>query len=92
MYEEISDSALELILSDPYPVRHALLDHRSECDYASRSAKCDFVRVLVKREEKRLLERFFKKEEIENFIDFAEKGLQWVPISTSKDELATEAG
>ena len=90
--EELADPALEQLLSDPSPIRSALLDHHSESDYSSRLAKCDFVRVLVKNEEKRLLKRYFKKDEIENFIDFAEQGLQWVPVTTGKDELATEAG
>ena len=89
--EKLADSVEQELLAEPSPIRHALLDYQSESDYLSRSAKCDFVRVLVKKEEKRILHRFFKKDEIENFIDFAEQGLQWVPVTTGKDELATEA-
>ena len=89
--EDFTDSALTRLLSDPSPIRAALLDYKSESNYDSRTAKCDFVRVLVKSEEKHKLRRFFKKDEVENFIDFAKKGLEWVPISAGKDEMETEA-
>jgi hypothetical protein len=89
--EELSDPALSLMLTEPSPMRAALLDFKSEPNYDCRRAKCDFVRILVKMEEKNVLKRFFKKDEVENFIDFAEKGLEWVPVSSAKDEMETEA-
>jgi len=89
--EELAVSALAKLLTDPSPIRAALLDHKSESNYDSRRAKCDFVRVLVKMEEKNLLRRFFTKEEVENFCDFAQQGLAWVPITESKSEMETEA-
>lgn len=89
--EELGIPAIAKLLSDPSSIRMALLDHQSESNYESRRAKCDFVRVLVKMEEKNLLRRFFTKEQVENFIDFAEKGLEWVPVTESKSELETEA-
>jgi hypothetical protein len=91
IHENLSDMALSAILSEPSPIRAALLDYQSESNYDSRRAKCDLVRVLVKREEKIVLGKFFNKEQVENFIDFAEKGLEWVPVSKAKDEMETEA-
>ena len=91
IHENLSDMALSAILSEPSPIRAALLDYHSESNYDSRRAKCDLVRVLVKREEKIVLRKFFNKEQVENFIDFAEKGLEWVPVSKAKDEMETEA-
>ena len=89
--EDLAISVLAKLLSDPSPIRTALLDHRSESNYDARRAKCDFVRVLVKMEEKNILRKFFTKEQVENFIDFAEQGLEWVPITESKSEMETEA-
>lgn len=89
--EEITDSALSKILSEPSPIRGALLDYKSESTYDSRRAKCDFVRVLVKMEEKGKLKRFFKKDIVEDLIDFAEQGLEWTPASKAKDEMETGA-
>ena len=91
MMEDLVISVLAKLLSDPSPIRTALLDHRSESNYDARRAKCDFVRVLVKMEEKNILRKFFTKEQVENFIDFAEQGLEWVPITESKSEMETEA-
>jgi hypothetical protein len=89
--EDLCDSALSLILSEPSPIRAALLDFRSESSYDSRRAKCDFVRVLVRSEPKVVLNKFFTKEQVENFIDFSDKGIEWVPVSKAKDEMETEA-
>ena len=91
MLQDLSASVFARLMTDPSPIREALLDYKSESNYESRRAKCDFVRVLVKMEEKNLLQRFFSKEQVENFIDFAEQGLEWVPITESKSEMETEA-
>ena len=87
-YTNISELGLSEILSEPSPIRAALLDFQSESDYDSRMAKCDLVRVLVNAE---LTKKFFKPDPIENFIEFANKGLEWVPVSRAKDEMATDA-
>ena len=91
LQEALTDVALSIILTEPSPIRAALLDYQSEANYDARRAKCDFVRVLVKMEEKNVLKKFFKKDQVENFIDFAEKGIEWVPVSKAKDEMETEA-
>jgi hypothetical protein len=91
MDENLTDLALSMILTDPSPIRAALLDYQSESTYDSRRAKCDLVRVLVRKEPKTLLNKFFKKDEVENFIDFADKGLEWVPVTQAKDEMETQA-
>ena len=91
MDENLCDLALSMILSEPSPIRAALLDYQSESTYDARRAKCDLVRVLVRKEPKMLLSKFFKKDEIENFIDFADKGLEWVPVTQAKDEMETQA-
>jgi len=89
--DELTRSSLGRILAEPSPIRSALLDYKSEASYECRRAKCDFVRVLVRSEDKGILSKYFNKEQVENFIDFAEKGLEWVPITVGKDELQTEA-
>jgi hypothetical protein len=91
MFEELSDQGLSIILSEPSPIRAALLDYQSESNYESRRAKCDFVRVLVNMESKGILKKYFKKDQVENLIDFADKGLEWVPVTKAKDEMETEA-
>jgi hypothetical protein len=91
LHEALTDVALSIILTEPSSIRAALLDYQSEANYDARRAKCDFVRVLVKIEEKNVLKKFFKKDQVENFIDFAEKGIEWVPVSKAKDEMETEA-
>ena len=88
---DLSDSGLALILSEPSPIRAAMLNFQSESNYDSRVAKCDFVRIIVKMEDKNILKRFFKKDEVENLIDYAEKGLEYVPVTSAKDEMETEA-
>jgi hypothetical protein len=88
--EELTRSALAVIVAEPSPIRAALLDYKSEPTYDCRRAKCDFVRILVKTEDKGVLSKFFNKEQVENFIDFAEQGLEWAPITTGKDEMETE--